>query len=179
MYDSTRKKGASVLAVIFFQGPPCTKCLRTQRYAKDGKCIHCRRARDKARYATRRPQQKEYYETNKVEICKRAREHSRTKHANDPRYKMLSSAKQRAALYGRECNLVLGDIIIPETCPLLGIKIITGSRQVKNNSPTLDRKDSAKGYVRSNIWVISWRANRIKSDATLDELKLLIKNWPE
>jgi len=134
--------------------------------------------RDRARYIRRRPQQKKYYEVNKTAICAAAREHSRKKHIADPRYKMLSSAKLRAKNAGRECTLILSDIVIPELCPLLGVKITTGSRQVKNTSPTIDRKDSAKGYIRGNIWVISWRANRIKSDATLEELSLIVKNWP-
>lgn len=162
----------------FFQGVPCAVCSRTARYEGGGKCVHCVRARDRARYSKRRPQQKAYYEANKVEIRARARVHGKAKHSRDPRYKMLASAKQRANLYGRECTLTLEDIAIPELCPLLGVKIITGSRQVKTNSPTLDRKDSSKGYTPDNVWVISWRANRIKSDSTLEEMKLLVENWP-
>lgn len=162
----------------FFQGAPCKICSGTQRYATTGKCVLCCRARDRARYSKRRPSHKAYYEANKDGICAKARVYQRTKHAKDPRYKMLTSAKQRAALYGRECTITLGDIIIPVTCPLLGIPIVTGSRQVKNNSPTIDRKDSSKGYTADNIWVISWRANRIKSDGTLEELRLMVKNWP-
>lgn len=38
------------------------------------------------------------------------------------------------------------------------------------DSPSLDRKDPAKGYVKGNVWVISYRANAIKQDATLAEL---------
>lgn len=165
----------------FFQGAPCIRCLRTTRYARGrwgGKCVHCCRARDRARYAKRRPHQKAYYDANRERICAGARKHGREKHAKDPRYKMLSSAKLRAKAAGRECTVALEDIVIPEFCPLLGVKIITGTRQVKTNSPTLDRKDSAKGYTPDNIWVISWRANRIKSDSTLEEMKLLVKNWP-
>lgn len=167
-----------MVAVKFFQGAPCVECFRTQRYERGGKCVYCVRARDRARYSRCRPRHKAYYEANKDTIRAYSREHSRKKHAKDPRYKMLASAKQRALLYGRECTIVLEDIIIPEHCPLLGIKIINGTRQVKNNSPTLDRKDSTCGYVPGNIWVISWRANRIKSDGTLEELKLMVQNWP-
>ena len=42
---------------------------------------------------------------------------------------------------------------------------------------SLDRIDSSKGYVKDNIWVISHKANSIKNNATLTELKLIIKNW--
>lgn len=167
------------MAEKFYRGVPCKACGIDLRYVRDRKCVTCCRTRDRARYSKRRPACKAYYEANKETICARARVHGRKKHANDPRHKMLSSAKHRAKKVGRECTLTLNDILIPEFCPLLGTKIVTGSRQVKSNSPTVDRKNSTKGYTPNNIWVISWRANRIKSDSTLEELKLVVKNWPE
>ena len=166
------------MSAKFFQGVPCKACGKNLRYVRDNKCVTCCRMRDRARYPKRRSAHKAYYEANKIFIRAYSRDRSRKKHMADPRYKMLSSAKHRAKKAGRECTLTLSDILIPEFCPLLGTKITTGSRQVKSNSPTVDRKDSAKGYTPDNIWVISWRANRIKSDSTLDELKLVVKNWP-
>jgi hypothetical protein len=38
----------------------------------------------------------------------------------------------------------------------------------------LDRIDNSKGYTPSNIQVISWRANRIKADASADELRRVL-----
>lgn len=43
----------------------------------------------------------------------------------------------------------------------------------RDGSPTLDRIVPDKGYVRENVWVISGRANRIKNDATIEELELI------
>lgn len=43
-------------------------------------------------------------------------------------------------------------------------------------SPTLDKIIPALGYVPGNVWVISHRANTIKSDASLEELKTLTAN---
>lgn len=40
-------------------------------------------------------------------------------------------------------------------------------------SPSLDRVNIDKGYIKGNIAVISNRANRIKSDATIEEIKAL------
>jgi hypothetical protein len=45
----------------------------------------------------------------------------------------------------------------------------------KNNVPTLDRIDSTKGYIKENIQVISFKANRLKNNATVDELKSILK----
>ncbi|WKV17107.1 hypothetical protein [Salmonella phage PKM.Hi.22.6] len=42
----------------------------------------------------------------------------------------------------------------------------------------LDRLDPNKGYVRGNVTWLSGRANRIKYDASLTELRLLV-SWME
>jgi hypothetical protein len=41
---------------------------------------------------------------------------------------------------------------------------------------TIDKIDPKKGYVKGNVWIISFRANRIKYDASLEELALITKN---
>ena len=59
---------------------------------------------------------------------------------------------------------------------LLGIPIEIGNKGIwKDNSPSIDRKIPSLGYMKGNIWVISYRANRIKNDATVEELELLAK----
>jgi hypothetical protein len=92
--------------------------------------------------------------------------------AANPEKGMLRSARGRAREKGWDFNLELSDIIIPAKCPVLGIPLVSGSGKgsPQRNSPSLDRIDSRKGYVKGNIWVISWQANRIKSDSTPEEL---------
>ena len=48
----------------------------------------------------------------------------------------------------------------------------SGSSGGRFNSPALDRIDNTKGYIRGNVWVISHRANQMKVDANIEELKL-------
>ena len=89
-----------------------------------------------------------------------------------------SRAKYRAKRKGWEFTLQQNDIVIPETCPLLGIPLIChrGQGGQQGNSPSIDRKDSKKGYTPDNIWIISNRANTLKNDASLQELELLVEN---
>jgi len=68
------------------------------------------------------------------------------------------------------------DLIIPEFCPVLGIPIFfEDGNGPKSHSPSIDRLIPSKGYVKGNIHVISRKANRIKNDATLDELEKVYK----
>ena len=97
---------------------------------------------------------------------------------DDPRYKMYHNAKNRAKRKGIPFTISMEDIQVPETCPYLGIKIdcFTGDKTSHHN-PSLDQIIPGKGYTPDNIQVISSRANWLKGDATLQELKTLVENW--
>lgn len=98
---------------------------------------------------------------------------------NTIEYQMFMNAKGRAKATNIPIEITYKDIVVPDTCPVLGIKIVSNynpriymaekkqgkSRLVgmqTDNSPSLDRIIPQKGYVKGNIWVISQRANRIK-----------------
>jgi hypothetical protein len=90
---------------------------------------------------------------------------------------MLWDAKRRAKKAGLPFDIQFDDIVIPDVCPLLGIKIERGAvGQPVNGSPSLDRIECSKGYVAGNVWVISHRANTLKSNATIEELLMLSAN---
>jgi len=92
-------------------------------------------------------------------------------------YRILTRAKSRAKQKNIPFNLTLEDIEVPETCPLLGIPIeIQPKKGYHPNSPSLDKVIPEKGYIKGNVWVISNRANTLKNDATLQELKTLVEN---
>jgi hypothetical protein len=102
-----------------------------------------------------------------------------------PEYHIWYSAKRRAAAKGLVFNLTIKDIVIPPVCPVLGIPLIislNGTRGGTYCSPTLDRIDPQGGYTKDNVWVISQKANTIKYNATLADLKAVVtaleeKRW--
>lgn len=89
---------------------------------------------------------------------------------------LYAAIKSKAKRKGIEFNLTLEDIIFPEICPLLEIKLQMNKGHMEDNSYSLDRIDNTKGYIKGNVWVISNKANKIKNDATLEDLQLLVKN---
>lgn len=98
-------------------------------------------------------------------------------HSDKNSYKkaMLSSARNRAKLKNLDFSIDLSDIELPEVCPLLGIPLSINASN-KDFAYSLDRIDSSKGYIKGNVWVISDRANRLKNNATLEELEMLVSN---
>lgn len=116
-----------------------------------------------------------YRETNRDTIQEKGREYYRRKIKN----RMLNAARARAKKKQIEFDLTEDDFDIPEKCPLLNTElfIAEGRKSVKDNSPSLDRIDPSKGYIKGNVWVVSHRANTIKSNAYVEEVELLVKNW--
>lgn len=90
----------------------------------------------------------------------------------DVRKNMLSAAKSRAKTQHLPFNLTLEDLgPLPEYCPVLGIPLEIGSGIHCDGSPSLDKIIPKLGYVRGNVLIVSMRANRLKSDATVTELR--------
>lgn len=87
----------------------------------------------------------------------------------------LARTEQRCTKNGWLFNLTIDDLKIPEVCPALGCKIIPGD-PYKWQSPSIDRIDPSKGYVKGNIRIISFRANQVKSNSSLDEMEKVV-NW--
>lgn len=93
----------------------------------------------------------------------------------NPINEMFYNSKTRAKQKGLEFNIEKSDIVIPSMCPVFGIPLLRGKHQPTNNSPSLDRRDNSKGYVKGNVYVISYKANSIKRDATVEDLEKIIE----
>lgn len=105
----------------------------------------------------------------KEHLSERRRLYRLTRPARD----MFVNARNRARRFGLPFDIVEADIVVPEKCPVFGTYLIFGEGRWCDESPTLDKIVPEKGYVKGNIVVISWRANRIKNNASPDELRKL------
>lgn len=103
----------------------------------------------------------------------------------NPEGTMLRSGKSRAKKRGIKFDLTLEDLreLWPpdNMCPIFDTPLISndGDCGPRDNSPSLDRIDPAKGYIKGNVAIISVRANRIKSDVTDPALFRKMADWLE
>lgn len=105
---------------------------------------------------------------------------------NGMAWSLWKSCKNRAARKGIHFSISSHDVVIPEKCPILGITLIQDPSFIVNNSikgqltlpnyPTIDRLVPELGYTKDNIAVISWRANDLKGNASLQELQSVV-DW--
>jgi hypothetical protein len=116
-----------------------------------------------------------YRDENREVINEKGKEYYRRNLKN----RLVNAARARSKKSGVEFDLTVDDFEIPDVCPLLGIELYVadGRKTVKYNSASLDRIDSSRGYTKDNIWIISFKANTMKSNSTLDEFLLMAENW--
>ena len=91
-----------------------------------------------------------------------------------PENYILKQVKSRAKRLGTDFNLEVEDIVIPKFCPILGLELKISSGTHSPESPSLDRVDNSLGYIKGNVRVISFKANRYKSDLSLIQIKSLL-----
>lgn len=131
-----------------------------------------------------------YYQKNKKELLEKQKlyylENIEDRRAYNRQYaneniarKMLHAAKSRTVEKNLpRCDLSIEDIeyLIPEFCPILGMRLKRGIGTTCPESPTLDRIIPELGYTKGNIQVISSKANIMKSNASNEEL-LRFADW--
>ncbi len=109
---------------------------------------------------------KKHYENNKERVLQKSKEYRRS----HPAHNLWNGARSRARLNDIEFSISVNDIVVPTHCPVFGIELVMGEAKLTDASPSLDRIDSSKGYVPGNIAVISYKANRAKSNCSYDEI---------
>lgn len=169
--DKISKKEAQDRGLIYYYtGKSCKYGHDSVRLVKGGSCRECKKIigekhrnedREKFNQRCRESKRKNY-----------SPEKRREEYQKNIVVEMYNRAKIRANKKGILFTIEKKDVIIPKVCPILGIPFSFDDRE---STPSLDRKVNNLGYVKDNVFVISGKANRIKSDATIDELEKIIQ----
>jgi hypothetical protein len=124
------------------------------------------------REALRKEKRKEYTEKNRTKIVARQSEWRKNNLRAKPEIRLFYAAKKRSKEKNLPFNLDISDIVIPEYCPYLGLKLESFSQRgdPRMNVSSLDRIIPELGYVKGNVEVISHLANTMKSNANKDQL---------
>jgi hypothetical protein len=159
-------------------GLPCKNGHISERYVNGNGCLECLKNRYQKNRDKMLGYQKEWYQKNKdsqsLYQSNRIKQRIGCKSSEN---KLYYAAKFRAKQKGLDFNLEKSDIIIPQYCPVFTDLELDkkNSGNSKSNSPTLDRIDNNKGYVKGNVKVISHRANSLKSSGTILEFTKIIE----
>lgn len=95
---------------------------------------------------------------------------ARKRRRADIRKMMIEAAQSRAVKKGLDIDIVYTDILVPDECPVFKQPIRKSKGKANEFSPSLDRIDNSKGYIKGNIQVISNKANAMKGNSTIPEL---------
>ena len=135
----------------------------------------------RVRYATidgarRRKENQKSKDRHREVVRKREAIRAHLRADTGPGYRALwlNNVKYRAARKGIPFDLTTDDLVFPAVCPVLGIPIRARSGSFSDNSPSVDRTIPALGYVKGNVVIMSYRANRIKCHASLDDLRKIV-----
>ena len=102
--------------------------------------------------------------------------HVRKKLANN-----LAVAANKCREQGIPFDITADDLMpAPLKCPVFGFKLdwYKDGRGGADDSPSIDRLIPEEGYVAGNVMLISYKANRIKNDSNLPELRM-VADWVE
>ena len=102
--------------------------------------------------------------------------HVRKKLANN-----LAVAANKCREQGIPFDITADDLMpAPLKCPVFGFKLdwYKDGRGGADDSPSIDRLIPEEGYVAGNVMLISYKANRIKNDSNLSELRM-VADWVE
>lgn len=105
-----------------------------------------------------------------TDIAEYRRDVSKRSRSRNPQRTIFSSKQNRAKAAKTPFTLQFADMIWPEYCPVLGIRLDysrdTKGGQPTPSSPSFDRVDPCGGYTPDNTLIVSHRANTVRSRRT-------------
>lgn len=178
----TRAEAKAQGLVRYFTGVPCKHGHMCERLVRSATCVECSNAASR-NWNLKHGYSSKYYGDHKDEMvaiakewrknnADRVREYGRTPYGRQ--IATLNQMRRRAYSKGIGYDMTRDDLTIPTMCPILNIPLIRTEGTRSDSSPSYDRIDNTKGYTKDNVRVISWRANRLKSDATIEELESIL-----
>lgn len=138
----------------------------------DTQCKECRSLYKKSRREKDNITRRIYRNNIKDIINEKQKQYAR----ESPERYLYHKAKNRAMIKKLDFNIEVSDIVIPKYCPILEIELVKGISKNYQKSPSIDRIDSSKGYIKGNIRVISALANTMKNSASRELLETFSKN---
>lgn len=133
-------------------------------------------ARNKANYEENKVEYLEYKKEYYLEHQEHYSELNKKDRRENPAKYLLRNANKRAKDKNLPIDITIEDIIIPDVCPVLGIPLVMGnSLEERDSSPSLDRIIPELGYVKGNIKVISFKANSLKKDGSIEDFEKIIR----
>lgn len=150
-----RQKALQEGLPTYFTGRPCKRNHISERFTSSWTCIECSRM---DLYKSDRDRYREMENTLEFQFRQR---------------------RNAALKKGIPFTINYEELNQPEFCPILGIKLNYGWGGLNGHlrdpaKATIDKKIPKLGYIKGNVYIISWRANKLKSDMTLDELEKIL-----
>jgi hypothetical protein len=138
---------------------------------------YCKECANKTRVEHHQKFREQYRKNNLKHYHLKGKIREKNKRLNNREAYIWKTAKKRAEKLKIPFNIKISDIIIPECCPLLGIKFnLNVMKKGDLTAPSLDKIIPELGYVQNNIRIISKKANLMKSNASVGELLLFSHN---
>jgi hypothetical protein len=157
----TKKQAIALGKSRYFLGTACKYGHIAERLTANGTCCDCIGRISKTSY---------HREGNPSRQMEKVRQYRKSNIISV----LVNEAKHRAKKAGVPFSLDKSLLVCPTHCPVLGLELLVGREYPKDNHPSLDRVIPSLGYVDGNVIVVSQRANRIKNDATLQELETIL-----
>ncbi len=123
-------------------------------------CVKCKREKSI----------EEIKKTNKT--CLRCLSTVELHRARHPDMMWYRCVKYKAKKFKIPFDLEECDFDIPEKCPVFGIPLDGRDRE---HEPSVDRIIPDKGYVKGNTKIISMKANRLKNNASIEDMLAIVR----
>lgn len=152
----------------------CKRCKVDKILNEHGRCNGCEKYVREYYKANREREIARAMKSFKKKSRKEVNGYKRSLNRQNPLSIILQQARRRAKLKNVPFDITVDDVEAPEFCPVLGLRLAVNEGHAKDNSMTIDRIIPELGYVKGNVAIISFKANTIKNNASIEELEKVL-----